>query len=194
MQEEPLRTYERWVRPRIEKKTFEHVRSAAAYMRILAADQGLDETEAVAAALLHDACKALSHGELLDLARAHGLHISAAQHARPGLLHGPVAAELAREQFGIPDAVYDAVFWHTTGRPGWSTLGMALFLADFAEPTRSFPEAAIARQRFEQEGFLPALYYVALEKLIHVEKKASHDPTTAAFYAWLCPEENHERS
>jgi predicted HD superfamily hydrolase involved in NAD metabolism len=191
---EQTRSYERWVQSRLEETTFQHVLSVAEYMRKLATDQALDQTEAVTAALLHDSCKAMTHKDLLDHARDFGLHISVAQHARPGLLHGPVAAEVARDAFDISEAVYDAIFWHTTGRPGWNTLGMTLFLADFCEPLRTFPEAAVARQRFEEEGFMAALRYAAFEKLVHVEKKASHDPTTAAFYSWLCPEDDDEHA
>ena len=40
--------------------------------------------------------------------------------------------------FGVPDEVYDAIRWHTTGRAGMALLEKVVYLADYIEPTRDF--------------------------------------------------------
>ena len=55
------------------------------------------------------------------------------------LLHAKTGAALARDLYGVPDAVYDAIRWHTTARADMTTLEKVLYLADYIEPTREFP-------------------------------------------------------
>ena len=58
----------------------------------------------------------------------------------PILLHGPLAAELARRDLGVEDEeVREAVRHHTTGGPGMGSLALALFVADKIEPARTGP-------------------------------------------------------
>ena len=44
-----------------------------------------------------------------------------------------------RDRFGVPDAVYEAIRWHTTGKPDMALLEKIIYLADYIEPTRDFP-------------------------------------------------------
>ena len=48
-------------------------------------------------------------------------------------------AILARYVFGQDDEVYDAIFYHTTGRANMSLAGKILYIADYIEPNRDFP-------------------------------------------------------
>ena len=54
------------------------------------------------------------------------------------LLHSKTGACIARGVFGQPDAVYDAIFWHTTGKADMTTLEKVLYIADYMEPNRDF--------------------------------------------------------
>ena len=40
--------------------------------------------------------------------------------------------------FGVEDAVYDAIWYHTTGKPDMTRLEKILYLADYIEPSRDF--------------------------------------------------------
>lgn len=148
-------------------------------------ETGITREQAAEAGLLHDVCKALPAEELLARAGAAGVAINAVQHAKPGLLHGPVAAETARRDWMVDDHVYDAIFWHTTGRPEWCHVGLVLYFADFAEPLRTHPESAEARRRLAARGFPAALRYVCEKKLAHIRTKPHVDPMTEAFHAWV---------
>jgi predicted HD superfamily hydrolase involved in NAD metabolism len=174
------------LRERLPEQTVRHSLSVAGLMAALAGMAGVPRDPAVKAGLLHDLCKAMDPDALLARADAYGIAINDTQLYKPNLLHGPVAAEEARRLLGIEDeAVYDAIYWHTTGRPGWGRLGLALYVADFSEPLREFPEAAEARRILETRGFDAALCYVSDERLAEVRKKPHVDPNTETFHAWL---------
>lgn len=55
----------------------------------------------------------------------------------PFLLHAKAGAYLAQHKYGIGDEdILNAVRYHTTGRPGMSTLEKIIFIADKIEPGR----------------------------------------------------------
>jgi nicotinate-nucleotide adenylyltransferase len=73
-----------------------------------------------------------------------------AERENPALLHALTGAALAKERFGVSDEVYEAIRWHTTGKPDMSTLEKILYLADYTEPTRDFEGVeALRRLSFE---------------------------------------------
>ena len=173
------------MRERLPETRLRHCVFTAEYLSSFAKSIGLDHDEAVAAGLLHDYCRDLGKEAFLGEARRLRLPLSETQMAKPSLLHGPIAAELCRVEFGISDGIYEAIYWHTTGRPGLGRLGQAVFLADFAEPGRTFAEAVEARARLRKRGFEDALLYVAEMKLQLSRMKPVVDPNTEAFLLWL---------
>jgi nicotinate-nucleotide adenylyltransferase len=170
---------------RLPAKTWRHVNSVAEYMQTFAREAGITEEQAVAAGLLHDLCKPMKRDELIAVAREYGIPIAGPFLEYPGLLHGPVAAEECRRSFGIDDDVYQAIYWHTTGRPNWPAVGCALYLADFSEPLRTRPEAAETRGILARDGFGPALRHAVRAKLARVEKQLTVDPVSLAFQKWV---------
>ena len=172
---------------RLPERTLRHTISVANLMGEIADKAGVDKDNAVTAGLLHDMFKATKGHELLEAADRYGIPIGPLQQEKPMLLHGPVAAHEAREVLGVADpGVFDAIYWHTTGRENFSSVGLALYFADFSEPFRPMPEAAEARARLAAEGFIPALLYVAEKKFEFIRTKYVIDPATEAFYTWLC--------
>jgi predicted HD superfamily hydrolase involved in NAD metabolism len=112
-----------------------HVERAAGEAERLAALHGVDAAKVRTAVLGHDLVRALPPHELLSLVEKIGLEPNDAERATPVLLHGPVAARLLAERFGVDDAeVLAAVRHHTTGRAGMSAVERVVFLADKTEP------------------------------------------------------------
>jgi len=174
------------LRDRVTDKTLRHCIFTAEYMASFAAGAGIANDAAVTAGLLHDLCKGMSPDDLLAAAAEYGLSLNDSQRQKPQLLHGPVSAEECRRKHSIAgDDIYEAIFWHTTGRPGLGRLGLALYVADFAEPSRTFAEAAEARRILRGSGFEAALRYVSQQKYEHVLAKPVADPITAAFHEWI---------
>jgi predicted HD superfamily hydrolase involved in NAD metabolism len=179
----------RLVRESVSQKTAAHCECTAEFMVSFAAEAGITEQHARVAGLLHDLRKDMDHHALLHAAETYGIAPNDVQLRHPGLLHGPVAAELCRREFKLGDeGVLDAIYWHTTGRPGWNNLGLALYFADYAEPLRMFPEAVNARDMLARKGFWPALHYAADAKLEYIQTRKNMDPITTEFHEWL-----HER-
>jgi predicted HD superfamily hydrolase involved in NAD metabolism len=177
--------YLRRLREELTDDKVSHCVFTAEYLSSFAATLGIPHDEAVTAGLLHDFCRNLDKGDMLEQARGFRIPISESQLEKPVLLHGPVAAEICRREYGISDEVYEAIYWHTTGCPGLGILGQALYLADFAEPTRRFPEAAEARELLRKQGFEHALIYVVEMELLFSQDKQVIDPNTEAFLLWL---------
>ena len=100
---------------------------------------GGDETQARIAALLHDCTKKLELPEQLALCAQYGIELDALEQRALKLLHSKTGAAIARSVFGVEDAVYDAIWYHTTGKPDMTRLEKILYLADYIEPSRDFP-------------------------------------------------------
>lgn len=176
----------RALRTRLPEAKVRHCISVAEHLLAFAAGLGLDREKSVAAGLLHDYSRALPGAEMLRRAEAYGIPVSPLQRARPRLLHGMVGAEEIRRELGIADPdVHEAVYWHTTGTPGLGRLGQALFVADFSEPGRAYPEAAATRDILESEGFDAALCHAAAVKLGFHDAKGVADPESMAFARWV---------
>lgn len=104
---------------------------------MLAALHGACMQQAAVAAMLHDIAKPLPLPRMQALAAAYRLDLPQDTLADAALLHGPLAAEIARREFGIvqPD-VLSAIACHTPGKANMTTLELCLFVADATEPTR----------------------------------------------------------
>ena len=174
------------LRERLPAKKVDHVISVTELLLSVSEALGLDHDQAATAGLLHDYCRTLDNKEMLRRAEAYGLEITPLQREKPKLLHGPVAAVEIQDDFGIEDGdIYEAIFWHTTGTPGYCRLGQALYFADFAEPMRKYPEAKEARKRLDKRGFDKALVYVTATKLGFHDRKGVTDPESIAFASWV---------
>jgi len=100
------------------------------------------------AALLHDLCREYDRDKLLKLAGNFGIVIDDVEKAEPLLLHGSVAAAIAKNTLGINDQlILEAIDYHITGAPGLSPVASLIFVADFIEPGRTFEQARVIREQ-----------------------------------------------
>ncbi|HNZ49129.1 MAG TPA: HD domain-containing protein [Candidatus Hydrogenedentes bacterium] len=185
IQEPTTKAYLKLLRERLSDARLSHTVFTAEYLSSFAPDLGLNHGDAVVAALFHDFYRDCAPEAMLQDARQLRISMSDCQLEEPLLLHGPLAAEWCRRELEISEAVYEAIYWHTTGRPGLGLLGQALYVADFAEPSRRFPEAEQARQLLRRENFRTALLFTTeIRHAVNQQKKVT-DPNTEAFLLWL---------
>lgn len=178
--------YLQLIRDRLPDEKVSHSVFVAEYAASLSMIAGVQHDDIVTAAMLHDLCRTEEPGVLLTRARGYGLSVDGAALEEPMLLHGPVAAEECRTELEIDsEDIYEAIYWHTTGRPGLGRTGQLLFLADFSEPTRRFPEAVEARKVAREGGFEAAVRYAAEAKLAFQQSREVLDPSLPAFVMWL---------
>ena len=123
----------------LSEKRIAHVAGCESEAISLARRWGEDPELAAEAGILHDITKRLSPKEQLHLCKKYGIICDDAERNTPSLLHAKTGAALARDRFGVPDAVYEAIRWHTTGKPDMTLLEKIVYLADCMEPTRDYP-------------------------------------------------------
>ena len=123
----------------LDKCRIPHVHGCEEEAVRLARHWGGEEDSAAAAAILHDCTKNRTDSQHLDLICRYGLECDEALLAAPKLYHAVTGAAIAKDVFRMPEDICSAIRWHTTGRPGMSLLEKIIYLADYIEPTRSFP-------------------------------------------------------
>ena len=123
----------------LKPKRMPHVLGTEQEAVRLAGQYGADETQARIAALLHDCTKKLDMDRQLALCRQYGIPLDDLEQHALKLLHAKTGAAVARDIFGVKDAVYEAIRWHTTGKPDMTLLEKVIYLADYIEPNRDFP-------------------------------------------------------
>lgn len=123
----------------IRAKRFAHMRGTEEEAVRLARRWGADETLARRAGILHDCTKYLEMEEQLKLCEKYGILLDDLEQNAVKLLHAKTGAAIARDIFGAPEEIFTAIFRHTTGKAGMDLLDKILYVADYMEPTRSFP-------------------------------------------------------
>ncbi|MDD5603435.1 MAG: bis(5'-nucleosyl)-tetraphosphatase (symmetrical) YqeK, partial [Eubacteriales bacterium] len=95
----------------------------------------------------HDCARDMELGEMITLCDSSGIRVDALRKTMPALLHGPAGAAAAESEYGIEDReILDAIYYHTTGRPGMSLLEKIIFIADHLSPERGYDGIAELRE------------------------------------------------
>ena len=181
-----LERVEAFARSRLSKERYEHTLRVADTAADLALAHDLDADMARLAALLHDAAREMDPEVFLNLANKWRLQVEDPEQQSPKLLHGPVAAELARRELGMDDEeVLQAVRAHTTGRPGMGPLALVLYVADKIEPARDYPSVGRLR-KLAGEDLNEAAAESLRRAIAHNEErgKATH-PASLKMLDWL---------
>ena len=167
----------------LKAKRIPHVLGTEQTAKELAERYGANIEKARFAALLHDATKRLSMEEQLALCEHYHIVLDELEQRALKLLHAKTGAALARDVFGVDDEIYNAILWHTTGKPDMTVLEKVIYLADFIEPTRDFPGVDALRRTVWEDldrGLLMGLEMTVeeMEEMgnpIHVNTLAARD-------------------
>ena len=131
----------------VRRKRLNHCLGVAETAVSLAQKYGADPVKAEIAGLLHDCSKGLSPQEMIEAARAFGKEPDVYQLANPELLHPYLSARMAQRDLGIDDPdVLNAIERHMCGAPEMTVLDAVVNLADYIEPTRSYPDVEEMRR------------------------------------------------
>ena len=168
----------------LEPRRVAHVWGCEHTARDLAERWGCDPDLAAEAGILHDITKKESRNDQLLLSEKYGIINDTVELSNLKLLHAKTGAAVARDRFGVPDAVYDAIRWHTTGRPDMTVLEKVIYLADYMEPTRNFPGVETLRELVYKDLDLAMLVglKMSLDELLEKGVVAHHDTLDAFRY------------
>lgn len=128
-----------YLRERLNPRRYAHSIGVMDTAVKMAKIYGADFNKAKIAGLVHDCAKNMSDQELMNCASKYNIKLNDILRKSPSLLHGPVGAFIAKELFDIDEDIFDAIYYHTTGKPNMQLLTKIIYLADYIEPTRNFP-------------------------------------------------------
>ena len=151
----------------LKPQRFAHSLAVADASVVMGRIFGGDLVKLALAGLLHDNAKDLGDDALLALGEAHGLITDPAEREKPSLLHGPVGARRACQEWGIDDpAILEAICFHTTGAEGMGKEACIVFMADLIEPGRAYDGVAILRRLCRED--LRAAMIEAIEQTLYI--------------------------
>lgn len=124
---------------------YKHILGVGQTCHELAKLNGVDPEQAMIAGFVHDYAKEKTDEQFIEKIKEKKLD--------PDLLnwgnfiwHGVVGAEFIKDELKITDEeILNAVRRHTVGAPEMTTLDQIVYVSDYVEPNRSFPDVEIAR-------------------------------------------------
>ncbi|MCQ2443256.1 MAG: nicotinate (nicotinamide) nucleotide adenylyltransferase [Oscillospiraceae bacterium] len=122
----------------VKAKRLPHIKGTEEECALLARRWGADETDARRAAILHDCTKFWNLEEQLQYCQKYDILLDQIEEVTLPLLHAKSGAGVAKQVFGMPDAICEAIRWHTTGKADMTLLEKILYIGDYAEPSRSY--------------------------------------------------------
>lgn len=127
------------VKKHLKGEKFDHSLGVEKAAIKLAKRYGADPMKAGLAGLLHDITKQRDNRELADHYKIEGV--------TEKTLHGPTAVCWLRDKCpGVDEDVLLAIKYHTTGRADMTLLEKIIYVADYIEPARDFPEVEELRK------------------------------------------------
>jgi predicted HD superfamily hydrolase involved in NAD metabolism len=165
------------LKSRIDRRRFAHSLRTALWAQKIARLCGADETAAYIAGLLHDCERSNSDAQLLAKAQKYHLRLTARYKKNPVLLHCPLGARTAEQEFGVKDRhILNAIRHHTLGCKYMSRLEKIIFVADYTEPGRQFPAAKAIRRQFLQDRDLARAVLSKRRHMLKYQNTCSQKP------------------
>ena len=177
-----------WLReqsyPMLKPRRVAHVWGCEHEARRLAQHWGCDPDLAAEAGILHDITKKFELSDQLLLSKKYGIINDTIETENIKLLHSKTGAAMARDLYGVNDAVYESIRWHTTGKPDMSLLEKIIYIADYIEPTREFPGVEPLRRLayLDLDRAMALGLQMSLDELL--EKGVVPHPNTANALIW----------
>ncbi len=171
----------------LSDKRLVHSLLVAHTARGLARIHGVNEDAAAMAGLFHDCAKCLPLPSMQRIARDSRLLLDKETMQSGNLLHGPVGAVVAEQEYGITDPiVLSAIRCHTTGKIGMLPLDMIVYLSDKIEPSRRTYPVLEEVRALAQRDLAAAMLHSLSSTLDYVRSQNTEPhPLTQQVADWL---------
>lgn len=187
---------ELWLKNKLSDKLYRHSLAVQEMSTKLAEIYNVDKEKASLAGLIHDCAKNLPKKEMLSYSNQLDIPIDEIIKRNPILLHAPLGAKIAKDEFGITDEeILNAIASHSLGSKNMTKLDKILYIADSAEPNRDYPEAEIIRKLAYTGDLDRAMLEAIDQKIIYVvRKKAILHPLSVEVRNDILTELNQRRN
>lgn len=139
------------IKTRMPEKRYIHTMGVMETAIELAVKYDENPKSAEIAAILHDIAKYADIEWMEKVVKDHGLDSRLAGWGAE-ILHGPIGAWIAENEFHIKDEnILNAIRFHTTGRAGMSKLEKIIYIADMIEPNRKFDGVEKLRKKAQED-------------------------------------------
>ena len=174
---------QQYLSDKLSAKRLQHVLAVQEMAVDLACVHKVDVWHASLAALLHDSAKWMNAKELYSAVRCYEIRLDPIEKVNPSLLHPIIGVKLAIEQFAVTELeVLEAIRNHTTGNPSMGVISQVLYVADFAELTRTHNAVHVVRE-LAYTDLGRAVHRVARAKIEHLlDKGVMIHPNTLHTY------------
>ncbi len=159
------------IEARLGAKRFKHTLAVATECKALAKIFGLSDLDTrrlCISALLHDITKEKTVEEQVALCKTFNILYTACELASPKVFHAMTGACVAKAEFPewVDDGICQAIARHTVGHPEMEQFDSLLYLADYIEETRTFPDCVKLRKFFYDGITAGQLPFVHLRKTL----------------------------
>ena len=162
----------------LNEKRYNHSLSVADEAVRLAELYGYDKEKAYLAGLVHDCAKCIPYKDAVKICE-----LDRETLACPGVVHAPVGAFVAENEYGITDAeILDAIRYHTVARENMTLIDKIIYLADITEPYRDFDGVGKLRELCNRDLDLAFCEALRRSVVFNLEKGTIIHPNT--LYAW----------
>lgn len=138
------------------------------------------------AALLHDIAKEQPDEEMRDLIISENLNLDLLPYGN-AIWHGPVGAILAKREFYINDEdILSSIAQHTVGARVMTLTAQIVFVADYIEEGRNFPDVKEAR-KLAEKSLADAVKFKLKKTIKHLveEEEKIYTRTIESYNAWI---------
>lgn len=178
------KAWEKKLKKALSEDRYEHTLRVAERAYTLAEAHHYNQRKATVAGYLHDCAKNYKDSKLLKLADKYHIRISEAERNNTDLLHAKVGAYVTRDKFKVPDPdIFNAITYHTTGRPSMSVLEKILYISDYTEPGRRDRGRMEAIRKLSFQDLDETMLWILEDTLDYLSHKSKTiDPLTKEAY------------
>lgn len=170
------------LKQQVSPKRFEHILRVEAKAITLAKQYHGDVEKASVSSLLHDYAKEMPIDVLKHYREAPNYCLEWEKYGS-AIWHGPLAAYIGRDMFGIDDPeILGAVWGHTIGKKDMSLNEKILFVADYIEDGRDFPGVDDVRALADSSLDDAVNYKLKASLKLQIERENPIFPETIAIY------------
>ena len=132
---------EKVVKQTLSERRFHHCKCVMDRCIEFATLYGEDIEKAKLIGIAHDIAKEIPREKRIEEAEKVGVLLDEFEKNNKALIHAKHGAVICKKEFGFTDDMCEAISYHTTAKANMSTLDKILYISDFSEESRDFPEA-----------------------------------------------------